>query len=329
MKRPNPFFSPALAGSKQNFAFIFPRALRSFGLSLTLGFIASCAAPKAPDTAKTDSATKPAPTPAAVPVPTPSAVSSGVSATGTAPLTYQWFKDGSIQIAGELVVGLDARDASAGADSWVDKGSMGDFAKVGSPKVATTGGQPAVTFNGTSDAYRSANPTPDTINGAHARSVEVWVFNPSVDSREESMVAWGHRGTALANMAFSYGNDTGFGAVVNYNTDMGWGEEPPAVGQWHLLTYTYDGKTAKIYDNGEQKGDAKEVALVTGAYRMVIGAENNAEGEPIFQAEFDDPWTLGFSGSIATVRVHSGALTAEQVKANFSADKARFGIAGQ
>ena len=38
---------------------------------------------------------------------------------------------------------------------------------------------------------------------------------------------------------------------------------------------------------------------------MVIGAENGAEGAPIFQAEFDDPWTLGFSGSIATVRVHT------------------------
>ena len=166
--------------------------------------------------------------------------------------------------AGEVVVNLDARRPSAGTDTWANKGTMGDSAKMGSPKLETTAGQPAVTFNGTTDAYRSANPTPDTINGAHARSIEVWVFNASVDSREESMVAWGHRGTALANMAFSYGNDTGFGAVVNYNTDMGWGDEPPATGQWHLLTYTYDGKTAKIYDNGAQKGEPKDVALVTG-----------------------------------------------------------------
>jgi hypothetical protein len=129
-------------------------------------------------------------------------------------------------------------------------------------------------------------------------------------------------------MAFGYGNDTGFGAVVNYNTDMGWGEEPPAVGQWHLLTYTYDGKTAKIYDNGAQRGSL-DVTLATTVNRMVIGTENGAQGEPIFQAEFDDPWTLGFSGSIAAVRVHSGALTPEQVKANFNLDKARFGVTGQ
>ena len=44
MKRPNPPSSPALAGAKQRFAIISPRVLGAFGLSLMLGFIASCAA---------------------------------------------------------------------------------------------------------------------------------------------------------------------------------------------------------------------------------------------------------------------------------------------
>jgi hypothetical protein len=186
-----------------------------------------------------------------------------------------------------------------------------------------------VQFNGTSDAYRSEKPTPASIAGAHARSIEVWVYNPDVDSTEECMVAWGHRGATLANMAFSYGSGGGFSAVTHYDQDMGWGEESPAPGQWHHLAYTYDGKTAKIYDNGVERG-SQDFALATAAdNRMNIAVENSTEGGPLFQSEWEPNWGLSLSGFIATVRVHSGALTPEQVKANFSADKARFGIASK
>jgi hypothetical protein len=141
------------------------------------------------------------------------------------------------------------------------------------------------------------------------------------------MVAWGRRGTTLANMAFNYGSGGGFSAVTHYDQDMGWGDESPASGQWHHLVYTYDGKTAKIYDNGVERGSG-EFALATAANdRMNIAVENSTEGEPLFQSEFDDNWALSLSGSIAVVRVHSGALTADQVKTNFNAEKARFGVA--
>ncbi len=236
-------------------------------------------------------------------------------------------KLGAVQTAGELVVNLDARDPSAGTTNWINQGTMGNFTRRGAPKVTKAGGQPAVQFNGTSDAYRSEKPTPAGITGAHARSIEVWVFNPSLDSTEECMVAWGRRGTTLANMAFNYGSGGGFSAVTHYDQDMGWGDEPPAPGQWHHLVYTYDGKTAKIYDNGVQRGSG-DFALATDANdRMNIAVENSTEGEPLFQSEFDDNWALSLSGSIAVVRVHSGALTADQVKSNFNAEKARFGMA--
>jgi Concanavalin A-like lectin/glucanases superfamily len=237
---------------------------------------------------------------------------------------------GKLQTAGELVVALDARDPSAGTTNWVNKGTMGNFTRVGAPKVAAAGGQPAVQFNGKSDAYRSEKPTPDTINGAHARSIEVWVNNPTLDSTEECMVAWGYRGETLANLSFNYGSGGGFSAVTHYDQDMGWGDdETPTAGQWHYLVYTYDGKTARIYDNGVRRG-AQDFELATAANtRMNIGVENSTEGEPIFESEFDDHWPLSLSGYIAIVRVHSGALTADQIKTNFDTEKTRFDVTAQ
>jgi Concanavalin A-like lectin/glucanases superfamily len=234
---------------------------------------------------------------------------------------------GALQTAGELVVALDARDPSAGTTNWTNQGTMGNFTRIGAPKLAAAGGQPAVQFNGKSDAYRSEKPTPGTITGAHARSIEVWVNNPTLDSTEECMVAWGHRGETLANLSFNYGSGGGFSAVTHYDQDMGWGDdETPAAGQWHYLVYTYDGKMAKIYDDGVQRG-SQDFQLATAAgNRMNIAVENSTEGEPIFESEFDDHWPLSLSGYIAIVRVHSGALTVDQVKTNFNAEKTRFGV---
>lgn len=245
--------------------------------------------------------------------------SSGAFAADAAPNA-----SGGLQTAGELIVSLDARDSSAGTTNWHNSGSLGDFTSMGSPKSVKTAGQAAVQFNGTSDAYRSSKTVPDSLTEAHARSIEVWVNNPSLDSSEESMVAWGRRGTGLANMSFNYGSGGGFSAVTHYDQDMGWGDESPVAGEWHYLVYTYDGKTAKIYDNATERG-SQEFKLVTAASHMNIAAENSADDKPLFECEFDNPWSLSLSGSIAAVRVESGALTPEQIKANFAADKDRFG----
>src|SRR5580658_5957190 len=44
---------------------------------------------------------------------------------------------GTLQTAGELVVVLDARDPSAGTTNWINKGTMGNFTRIGAPKLAT------------------------------------------------------------------------------------------------------------------------------------------------------------------------------------------------
>jgi hypothetical protein len=106
---------------------------------------------------------------------------------------------------------------------------------------------------------------------------------------------------------------------------MGWGDESPALAEWHHLVYTYDGKTAKIYADGVEKGSGEFQLMTAPGDRMNIGVENGAEGQPLFDSEWEPSWALTFSGFIATVRVHSGALSKDQVVANFNLDKARFG----
>src|SRR5258707_331907 len=82
---------------------------------------------------------------------------------------------------GAPLVALDARDPSAGAETWKNNGSLGAFARVGSPKVADIAGVRAVVFDGRRDAYRGPRSVP-ALEGRRPRTIEVWALNPSVDS---------------------------------------------------------------------------------------------------------------------------------------------------
>jgi Concanavalin A-like lectin/glucanases superfamily len=282
---------------------LFLTYLRAVSLTSLLGLAASCSTPSA--------STSPAATPAPTPAPKPAAPAAAKA---------------SFQTAGELIVSLDARDPSAGTTTWINHGSMGNFSKIGTAKLTQLGGLPTVQFNGTTDAYRSEKSVPESLTGAHARTIEVWVNNPTLDSTEECMVSWGHRGLTLGNLAFNYGATSGFNAVTHYDQDMTWGDEPPTPGQWHYLVYTYDGTTGKIYDNATERGSQGFTLATAADTKLNIAVENGTEGQPLFQSEFDDNWPLSLSGNIAIVRVDNGALTPTQVKSNFDSEKGRFGV---
>ena len=114
-----------------------------------------------------------------------------------------------IQQAGTLYVDLRAADPIAGSSTWTNRGTLGNFARVGGPSqvmnVAGTGFA-GVLFGGvTNDAYLGPNSVSDTDGGSD-RSIEVWAYNPSLVD-EETIVSWGHRGTTRRDMAFNFGND--------------------------------------------------------------------------------------------------------------------------
>jgi hypothetical protein len=239
-----------------------------------------------------------------------------------------------IEAAATLLVNLDARDASAGTAIWKNTApaSIGDFTAVGEPSRTMVGGVAAVELDGATTVYRGPL-TNAMLEGAHARTVEVWAYNPSSEPDEETMVAWGRRGTNLNNFAFNWGSNATWGALTAYGTemDMGW-DVFPSTGAWRHLVLVYDGTNVNLYDNAVSRGAQEysgETALQTAAgCHINIGAQNDAENaDPIFESEFFAGQPLAFSGYVALVRIHGAALTAEQVKTNYNAEAARFGLA--
>ncbi len=217
----------------------------------------------------------------------------------------------ALAVAGTLKVDLSATAASgAGSATWTNAGSLGNFTRSGAPalvaNVANTG-VPGVWFNGGGDLYTSISNT--DLTGSSSRSIEVWVYNPII-ATEESLVAWGRRGSTRTDCSLNFGNSTGWGAVTHYNDDLPWGTVPTA-GAWHHLVYVYNGSTdARVYVDGVLSSSKTlgGVLATTASTPITIGAQRESTGALSSG--------LFFSGYLNSVRVHGGALTAQQVAGN-------------
>jgi len=211
---------------------------------------------------------------------------------------------------------LDARAADAGAPTW------GGFKRLGAPVVRELDGQKAVFFDGKKDAYEGP-PAPATLSGSHPRTIEVWAWREAVTGDEDTLVSWGKRGGPVGtDMAFNWGNNGAYGGVTHWSADLGWHEVPRAK-QWHHLVYTYDGSTARLYDNGVEK-NAGAVRLRTPVGSVIrLACQSAASGAAAFTSEYGNA-PLSGPLLLATVRIHDTPLSAEQVKAAFEQDRARF-----
>ncbi len=211
-------------------------------------------------------------------------------------------------VAGTLYVDLSPTNAIS--STWTNLGTLGNFTKVGTPTlVANVGGTgvPGVFFNGSGQAYQGPNSVAD-IDGSSDRSIEVWVYNPSLVV-EETMISWGHRNSTRGDMAFNFGNSTGWGAATHYNDDVSW-ITPPTAGAWHHLVYTYSTNYVRLYLDGTfQNGKLLGGLLATFANEPInLGCQrDSANGTRSFY----------FSGYLNSVRVHGGVLTPEQIAGNY------------
>ena len=234
----------------------------------------------------------------------------------------------AIETAGELFVDLDAASLVPGDTTWTNPGSYADFVADGTPMV-TLEPVPSVFFDGAS-AFVGQDVAPDGLVGFDpTRSIEAWVFNPSIAS-EETVVSWGKRGGGDGtNMAFNYGNHGNFGAVGHWGGgtyDLGWIDNDftpgaPEEGQWHHLAYTYDEEIARVYADG---------VLMNEEDMIQYGGLDTHFDTPIAIASQweSDGTTLngGLKGSmfISRVRIHDGVLNDAQIAANYDEEKAMF-----
>ncbi|WP_156041198.1 LamG-like jellyroll fold domain-containing protein [Chondromyces apiculatus] len=223
-----------------------------------------------------------------------------------------------ILMAGELLVSLDAADLTDGSTVWNNRGSLGVFTPIGAPNVGEYQQVWAVEFHGRDDAYVGPLSVPD-IEGSSDRSIEVWVNNPDVGG-EEALVSWGKRDGLPATMvSLNYGTNGGFGAVTHWAADMAW-EDVPSADTWHHLVYTHENGTSRVYCDGEERNSYDRTLSTEGGVPINLGAQRSGNG----QLQGPGPLPRAASVWIAVVRVHSAALTAEQVRHNYEVEVPRF-----
>ncbi len=220
-----------------------------------------------------------------------------------------------IKTAEELLVDLRAEDLpyGSGVTTWINHGTLDDFTAVGNPVVEDVDGRKAVTFD--EPSFFQGPLSPEGIYGNGTRSIEVWVYNGTNLVGEETMVSWSHRGGPDGtNIGFNYGNHTTWGAVGHWGAaDMPWSDPhapaPEPLNWWHLV-YTYDGSTVRLYVNG-QENTVRNAALNTHGPNIIrVAAQADGTGAGAQSG-------LGFTGSIAEVRIHDGVLSPEDIAYNF------------
>ena len=219
------------------------------------------------------------------------------------------------QVAGDLLVNVNAVQPTAGTASWSNQGGLlgGNFAASGTPALVANvldSGIPGVWFNGITDYY--AGPAASTdISGNDSRSIEVWAANAGLAGADE-LVSLGRDGS-LTGVTLAYSNDAAHGAVRHDGSTASDAGYPalPTLAQWHHIVYTYNGsKVAKIYVDGALKV-TKNLSgnLATTTDPIVLGSARNAAGV----------LTGGtLNGYLNAVRVHGGELTAAQVLTNYN-----------
>ena len=225
-----------------------------------------------------------------------------------------------------LLVELDAASYTVGSP-WANTGGLGGSfdGSGGAPTKTTVDGVNGVLFDG-GDAFIGPQ-APAGVTGNGTRTVEVWVYQGSVNA-EETLVAWGRRGGPDGtNNSFNWGTNGTFGALGGWGggPDMGYGGGQPGRGAWRHLAFTYDGATKSVYVDGVLANSEADGTINTHAdFQFLLGAQHNngsTPGTPVI----DGGNRLG--GVIGRVRVHDGVLSAGDVLNNYNFEKSAFQLA--
>ncbi|MCW1884882.1 autotransporter-associated beta strand repeat-containing protein [Luteolibacter flavescens] len=231
---------------------------------------------------------------------------------------------GAVEVAGELLIDLDATDYRTEEGVWPQHsvtGIPGDFIKqpTGTPQLQTIGGKLALVLDGDGD-YLAGPVTTAALDAPNAtHSVEYWVFQGQTRP-EESVVSWSARGGPAGTLAgFRYGSHGGSGAIGRWDSADAAFAAPhaggPAVGVWHHIVATFDGTTQRVYVDGQLNASKAVTLDAKDGLQIYVGTERNTDGTDVGRLR-------QFSGAISRIRIHSGALSAVQILNNYNTEVA-------
>jgi len=238
--------------------------------------------------------------------------------------------EATLETAGELLLSLDASALSEGPLSTLSAGRVFSQAEPANcPTVQTLqDGVKAVVFDGDDWMLSLPAGAGGIVLTNHAFTVEGWLLNPWADG-QESLFVWD---------VGNGGSDPGDAWVFNTNGLVSVnGPDPglachqkilPVSNCWHHVAITCTGGSPSFRESGAA------FVYVDGALNAwypipqldnswfawqqdgtnVLGARLTSAGAP----------TAFFSGALARLRFHSGALTPAQVRANYEAERASF-----
>ena len=166
-----------------------------------------------------------------------------------------------------------------------------------------------IDFDGTDDSVNVSisNMPVSALNAGGGLTLSAWVKSNNISTTQNIISRNGPYFMRIMSSTLRMGIYTGSWMFQNGSITL-------SSDTWYNLVITYDQSNAKSYVNGVlDKNIAKTGALLSNASQYL--GYTPAVGE---QASFD-----GLMGKISIYKV---ALTADQVKANFNANRSRFGV---
>ncbi len=192
------------------------------------------------------------------------------------------------------IAGNEVKDIS----NYGNKGKI-----IGAPKIVAGHRGEALDFNGTSDSIEILT-SESLAKSAKQITLEAWVFTRK-DGTQDVISKWDSVMNGVIHFEFQAGGvirycmrDKNDATIVDLKTPAG----KLPMQEWAHIAETYDGKTARIYVNGN------EVLNGAGTGDM---RDNNDIKYWIGSMYATDRW---FGGMIDEVRIWSKALTQDEIK---------------
>ena len=214
--------------------------------------------------------------------------------------------------------------ATSGLTFAVDAGNLVSYESGSATTYSLTGSETGTLVNGV--GYNTGNGgswtfdgVDDYINIPHSSSIAPSTGYISVEAIFKASSAGGLHNSIIYNKENEYEMSAGGGYIsIAFRPNWAWVADTAFnTNQWYHTMLTYDQQYQRLYINGVEVYSAALSGAIGNVYSndLRIGAR----GAP------GAPGSL-FNGSIPVVKVYNRALTADEVKENFSAQRNRFGI---